>query len=255
MNVIVCYKIVPDEQDIVVKSDRTLSLDKAEWRIGQYDLPAVEAGMQIVEAQGGKVSALSVGSKQLENSKVKKNILSRGPEDLFIVVDEVLQNADTFQTAQALAAAVQKIGDYDLVLFGAGSSDIYAQQVGTQVGELLGLPNINAVSKIEVQDNKLIVERTLEDELEVLEVALPAVISVSSDINQPRVASMKEILAAGKKPVTQWTISDIGLTESKSATNIVSVLAPEEVERACEIVEGESEDAINAFFEALKKAL
>jgi electron transfer flavoprotein beta subunit len=191
----------------------------------------------------------------LENSKLKKAVLSRGPADLFLVVDEALQDADTFQTAQVLAAAARKIGSYDLILCGAGSSDMYTQQVGIQLGEILGLPCINAAGRIGISGGKATVERILEDGVEVLEITLPAVISVTSNINLPRIPTMKEILAAGKKTVTQWTVADIGLRDSKSATHILSTAAPDQLDRRCEIWEGEADDAIDAFFATLRKAM
>lgn len=255
MNVIACYKIVPEEQDIVVQADRNLSLARAEWKIGQYDQNAVEAGMQIVEAVGGKVSALSVGDKQLENSKLKKGILSRGPEDLYLVVDEHLENADAHLTAKVLEAAIQKIGDYDLILCGEGSGDLYSQQVGIQLGELLNVPTVNAVSKITSAGDKLIVERSLENEVEVLEVPLPAVISVTTDINQARIPSMKNILAAGKKPVTEWGLSDLGAEGITRPTEILSTLAPEQVDRKQIILEGDSEEVVQKLFENIHKEL
>ncbi len=254
MNVVACYKIVPDEQDIAVRPDRTLSLEKAEWKVGQYDLNAVEAGMRIIEGAGGKLSVLSAGSKQLENSKLKKAILSRGPEDLFLVADDALADADTYLTAQALFNAIKKLDSVDLVLCGEGSSDMYAQQVGVQLGELLDFATINAVSKITVEGDKLIVERTLENEVEVLEVSLPAVVSVTTDINVPRIASMKDILAAGKKPVTQWTLEDMGISDHKP-TEILSTLAPQQVERKQIIAEGDSEEVVTQFFDNLRKEM
>jgi electron transfer flavoprotein beta subunit len=255
VNVIACYKVVPDEQDIVIRPDRTLSFDKAEWKIGQYDLHAIETGIQIVEVASGKLSALSIGSRQLESTKLKKGILSRGPGDLFQVIDESLAVADSYHTASVLAAAVKKIGGIDLVLCGEGSSDLYAQQVGAQLGELLAMTTVNAVSKLTVEGDKLIAERTLEEEVEVVEISLPAVVSVTTDINLPRIPSMKEILAAGKKPVTQWSLADIGLEISTQSTEIISTLAPLQAERKQIILEGESEEIINKFFESLRKVL
>jgi electron transfer flavoprotein beta subunit len=255
MNVIACYKIVPEEQDIVVLPDRNLSFARAEWKIGQYDLNAVEAGLQLTETVGGKVSVLSVGDKQLENSKLKKGILSRGPEELFLVMDDRLENADAHLTAKALEAGIRKIGSFDLVLCGEGSSDLYSQQVGVQLGELLKIPTVNAVSKITPAGDKVIVERTLENEVEVLEVPLPAVISVTTDINLPRIPSMKNILAAGKKPVIQWSLADLGAEGITKPTESLSTLAPEQVDRKQMIFEGESEEVVQAFFENLRKEL
>src|SRR5271169_3951198 len=186
MNIVVCYKLAPDAEDIEVKSDGSISLEKAEWIIGEYDLRAVEAAVKLVETVGGKAMALSVGPHQLSNSKAKKDILSRGPDELYLVEDDVLEKADTNLTARVLAAAIQKIGSCDLVICGEGSSDMYFQQVGLQLGEMLGVPTINSVSKIEMADGKLMVERSLEDEVEVLDIPLPAALAVTTDINQPR---------------------------------------------------------------------
>jgi len=255
LNVIVCYKVVPEEQDISILPDRTLSLDKVEWKIGQYDLNAVEAGVQIVEKIGGKVSALSVGAKHLDNSKLIKDILSRGPQDLYLVVDNQLGEADTYQTAVSLAEAINKIGTFDLIICGEGSSDLYAQQVGPQLGELLGLPVVNAVSKIESDGNKVIVERTLESEIEVLEITLPAVLCVTTDINLPRIPTMKHILAASKKPVTKWTIAELGIEVGVKPTKIISTLAPQKAERQGIIIEGDSEEAVQKLFNYLCKEI
>lgn len=255
MNVLVCYKIVPEEQDIVVLQDRSLSFARAEWKIGQYDLNGIEAGMQIAEAAGGKISALSVGDKQLENSKLKKGVLSRGPEDLYLVIDPQLAQADTHLTAQTLAAAVRKIGGVDLIICGEGSSDLYAQQVGAQLGEILNLPAINGISKMIPEGDKIIAERTLEHEVEVLEIPLPAVVSVTTDINLPRIPSMKNILAAGKKPVTEWDLPTVGLPGITKGTEVISTLAPEQVDRKKIIVEGESEEVIQKLFEHIRKEL
>ena len=249
MKVIVCYKIVPEEQDIVVLKDRNLSFDRAEWKIGEFDLNAIEAGMQIAGAAGGNVTALSIGGKKLESSKLKKAVLSRGPQDLYLVIDEQIGEADSFLTALALKGAIDKMGSYDVVLCGEGSSDLYAKQVGSQLGQLLNVATINAVSKITPDGDQLIVERTLENEVEILEITLPAVISVTTDINEPRIPGMKEIMAAGKKPVTQWSIADIGLQKSAKSTEIISTLAPEQADRKQIILEGESEEVVEKLFE------
>lgn len=254
MNIIACYKLVPEEQDIVINSDRTLSWDKAEWKIGAYDLNGVEVGMQIVESVGGKVTVLSVGGKILENAKLKKAILSRGPEELVTVVDDSLKEIDAHNTAKLLAAAIKKIGAYDLVICGEGSSDLYAQQVGSQIGEILGVTTLNAISKITPQDGKIIVERTLEDEVEILEITLPAVLSVTSDINVPRIPTLKEILAAGKKPGNQWDLNELETT-IVNTVEYKSTLASEQTARKNIILEGASEENISKLYEYIQQEL
>ncbi len=254
MNILVCYKIVPDEQDIVVKPDQTLSFDRAELKIGQYDLNAVEAGVQLVEAAGGAVTALTVGGAEVDNSKMKKSILSRGPGSNLAVKDDSLAGADSATTAKALAAAVKKAGEWDLILCGEGSSDLYSQQVGVQLGELLGVPTLNGVSAITPGDGCVTVERTLEDEVETLEVRLPAVLSVTADINVTRVPSMKEILGAGKKPSTILGSGDVELPAGR-AVETTSLLAPAQAQRKCVLVEGDSDDKIAEFCRAIRTEL
>ncbi len=144
MKIITCFKLVPEEQDIVVTPEHTLSFDNAEAKISQFDLNAIEAAAQLAGDED-EIAALTVGGSLLQNSKVRKDVLSRGPNSLFMVQDAQLEHALPKETALALTAAVQKIG-FDLLLFGEGSGDLYAQQVGLLTGELLQLPVVNAVS-------------------------------------------------------------------------------------------------------------
>jgi electron transfer flavoprotein beta subunit len=256
MNIVTCFKLVPEEQDIVVNGDRTLNLEKANTKISLYDLNAVEAGTELASAiPGSKFDALSVGGKRLENSKARKDVLSRGPDALYAVIDPTLENALPHETAKALAAAVTKIGGYDLILCGEGSGDLYAQQVGLLLGSLLSVPVINEVSKLTAGEGTLMVERTLENEVEVLSVPLPAVICVTSDINTPRIPSMKTILAAGKKPVTCWSCADVGIIPGTAPVVVQSVLAPEQADRKKVILEGDSDSNVAAFVESLRKTL
>jgi len=260
MNVVVCCKLTPDPGDIEVRSDGTISLDRAEWSIGNFDLQAIEAGVRLAQAAAGKVTALSAGPRPIQNSKLKKDILSRGPDELVLVVDESLRMADTAMTARVLAQAVRKLGPVDLVLCGEGSADLYFQQVGLQLGEMLHLPTLNAVSKIElIQDagsspNTLRIERSLEDELEILEVPLPAVLSVTTDINQPRLPTMMEILKASKKTVTEWALSDLELDGSpQGQIEVLDVRAPVQVQRKKVMIPGTPEEAAQALVGYLNK--
>ncbi len=253
MNIVACFKFAPDSKDIEVKSDGSISLEKAEWIISEYDLQGVEAGVKLVETNSGKVTALSAGPSKISNSKLKKDILSRGPNELYLVVDDSLAANDTHTTAVVLAQAIRKLGAVDLVVCGEGSSDLYFQQVGLQVGELLGWPTINAVGKVESAGNKVIVERNLEDEVEVLEVPLPAVISVTTGINQPRLPTMREILKAGSKPVTEWKLADLALPQSKAGVDVVSIKAPRQVQRKKILIEAKPDEAVAALIGYLSK--
>jgi electron transfer flavoprotein beta subunit len=254
MKLIACYKLTPEDETIEVNDDRTLNFAGAEWKIGQYDLNAVEAGLELAAASGSELVALTVGGEIIENSKLKKSILSRGPSEMYGIKSEGLADADSYTVAKALKAGVEKIGDAGLVLCGEGSADMYAQEVGCILGSLLGWSTVNAVSKINAAGDTLIVERSLEGGVEVLEVPLPAVVSVTSDINLPRIPGMKDILSAGKKPSVVWGHEDVGVGID-CVTETVSVLAPERPGRMQIVVEGDSDENIDALYNFLRKAL
>lgn len=232
MNIVVCFKLTPDTEELECKPDGSVSFEKAEWHIGEYDLMALEVAVTLAEKTGGKVTALSAGSHQLLNPMVRKNILSRGPAELYLVLDKTIETADTNLTARILAAAIQKIGGYDLIICGEGSADLNFQQVGLQLGELLGIPTINAISNIDMAGDKLVAERSLEEEIEILHIPLPAALAVTSNIAQPRVPGLREILQAGRKKVVEWSAQDIGLSEElRTRVNIVKNASSQKIKK------------------------
>lgn len=247
MRIVACFKAAPDDTDIVVRSDRTLDLTRAKWKIGSYDLNAIEAARQLADCAGGEVIGLTLGGDEWANTKLRKDALSRGLDRLIVVAGG--DGADSLQTAQALADALGAIDGVDLVVLGAGSSDRYAQQVGNQLGALLDLPTLNAVNAIALSDTGVTVERSLESAEQVIQVTLPAVLSVTTGINLPRIAGMKDILAAGRKPVEEQQAQLTGASSQR-----VSVLAPEQVDRQHIVVEGDPSDVaakLAAFIKSL----
>lgn len=256
MKIITCYKCVPDEQDIAIdNADGALDISKANTKISQYDLNAIEAACQLKQQLGDTlVVAMSVGGKALNNAKGRKDVLSRGPDELVVVVDEQFEQALPQQTAAALSAAAQKSG-FDLIICGDGSSDLYAQQVSLLMGGTLNIPAINGVSKIlSLVGNVLNVERTLEDEIETLSIPLPAIVAVSTDINSPQIPSMKAILGAAKKAVQVWSPADIGFSEVE-ARSVQRVAAPKQRERQHIVIEGDGEEQVAAFADRLRKII
>ncbi|MEO3990942.1 putative electron transfer flavoprotein FixA [Pseudocitrobacter cyperus] len=256
MKLITCCKVVRDELDITTGPGRELITENAGLKISLYDLNALEAAVEIAQGHpDSQITVLSLGNKaMLENSKIRKDILSRGADALTVIADDGCDVLYPTESAALLANAAEKIG-FDLLICGEGSGDLYAQQTGMQIGERLNLPCINAVSKITVNGSSVIIERTLEDSVEELELSLPAVISVSSDINVPKLPSMKAILAANKKPVTQWGLSDVDGALAQTTAVRVSAQAPEQAERLGIIVEGDSDEAIATLAGYLRQAL
>ncbi|MBG2876022.1 putative electron transfer flavoprotein FixA [Proteus alimentorum] len=256
MNIITCYKSVPDEQDITVNSaDGSLDFSRANTKISQYDLNAIEVANQLrAQLDGIQITAMSVGGKALTNAKARKDVLSRGADDLVVVVDDQFEASLPYQTAVALAAAATKKG-YDLILCGDGSADLSSQQVSLLVGEILNIPAINGINKIvSLSNDSITVERELENEIETLTIPLPAVIAVSTDINTPQIPSMKAILGAAKKPVQQWSVADLGL-DAIAARSEQKVAAPKQKVRQRIIIEGDGDDQIAELAEHLRKIL
>ena len=252
MNIVAAFKVVPDDQDIQVASDGSLDYSKAKGIVSTYDLNAIEAAAQLAAAnEGSKVIAVTVGGVDIDDSKLKKNVLARGVDELYMTADDACAGLDAFAAAAALAELLSKVGPFDVVLCGDGSADNYAQQVDVQLAAKLGLPVVNAATKITVKGDALEVERMLEDVVEVVEVPLPAVVSVAPDIALPRIPGMKDILVAGKKPM------NVAGAEGSYANEIevVSCKAPEQADRKQVLLEAGADGAIEQFAAALKAAL
>lgn len=249
MKIVVAVKVVADDQDIFVAGDRTLDYSKAHQIISLYDKNAIEAAAQLAAANDGTVTVISAATTKATDAKLKKDILSRGVDELFMVTDDALETADSYATAQVLKSIIDdKCSDYDLIITGDGSADFYAGQVNVQLAAALGVPAINEVTSITAEGDKVVVERTLEEEVEEIEVPLPAVVAVSPAIGEPRIPGMREILAAGKKPST---VDELG-GGLDSKVEIEEIKAPEPAPRKQQIFE---EGDIDAFAAAVAEAL
>lgn len=222
MNIVVAMKQIPDLQQIRIR-DRKPVFDNVPFTFGNIDKNALEAAVQIKEAGEANVVALCVGSSDLEDTI--KEALAAGADEAKIVIHE--GDMESSASAQLIAAAVKKMDAPDLILFGEGSGDNYSSQVGSRVAQILGLPQVGYVSKIEIQDGSAIVTRSLEDSEEVLKVKLPAVISVTADLNRVRIPSVMQILKAGKKPKEVIVENELDIKAIGSMIETRSNLAPE----------------------------
>ncbi len=253
MKILVACKLVPEDQDIKILADGSLDTSKAAPKISPFDLNAIEAACEIKTLISDTyITAVTIGGKDLDNSKAKKDILSRGPDGLALVQNEAFENLLPEQTAKIMGDAVQNIG-FDLVICGDGSGDIYAQQTATRLGTKLGVSTLTGVSKILSADaDKIIVERSLSDDVEVLEIPLPAVIAVSGDINTPTIPGMKSILGAAKKPINN--IDGLSVSTEK-LVELVDIKAPKQKDRLNVIIEGDDEDKIAEFAAHIRKVI
>jgi len=255
MNVIVCLKQIPDLQQIRIK-DRKPITEGAPPIFGDMDKNALEEAVQIKEkVEGTKVTALALGGKKLKDGI--KEALAIGADEAVLLLDPVLAESDAGGKARALATAIEKIGEYDLILCGEGSTDNYSGQTGARLAEILDLPQITYVRKLEIDDGTIKATRNMEESFEIMETDLPALVTVANEINQPRLASLRDILKAGRKPVQEWTAADLELSEDKvgaeaSAIEEISNLAPEQ-DRKQEVFTGDLDEMVEALLNALTK--
>ena len=250
MNIVVSVKIVSDDQDIQTLPNGDLDFSKAHQAVSMYDLNAIEAARQLA-GETGSVVAITTGASTIDDSKVKKNILARGVNELYIAAGDAYADMDSHATAEVLSTLVEEIGAYDLIICGDGSADEFCQQVDIQLAAKLGIPVVNAAIQLTDKGASLEVERMLEDEIETVEVPLPAVVSVVPDIAIPCIPGMKDILSAGKKPM--HANSSIDAPKSSIQTNICRAL--KQADRKREIFDASEDGAIEKYVAALKSAL
>jgi electron transfer flavoprotein beta subunit len=249
-------KQVVDLQQIRIKRDtREPVLEGLPVLFGDMDKNALEEGVRIKEKLGAKVTVLSVGSAKLKETVLEA--LAMGADEARIVVDPECDGGDPAGSALTLAAAIKKIGAYDLILLGEGSADNYSGQVGSRLCEILNVPQITYVRELTVEGKTITATRDLESALEVVRATLPAVVSVTSEINKPRRAPLAQILRASRKPLDLWALKDLGISadEVGAATagiQIISNLAPEQ-ERKGVIFDGEVDEVVSRLVEALRK--
>jgi len=253
MNVIVCVKQIPDpalpgELDPstnTLKRDGKLILDES-------DSYGVEMALQLVTAAGGgEVSLVSMAPN--DETSGLRTALAMGAAKAVLVSDPSLAGADALTTAKVLAAASKKLGDVDLIIAGTESSDGYTGTVPEQIAEVLGLPSITFAKSIEITDGTLKVARQTEAGYDEVTCPLPAVVSVTAGVVEPRYPSFKGIMAAKSKPVDTVTAGDLGIESVSWAQQITSVEdAP--AREAGEVIEddGETFNKIVEFLDNLK---
>src|SRR6478609_10426121 len=227
MNVIVCVKQIPDPAQVgeLDPSDNTLKR-AGKLILDESDSYGVEMALQLVTAAGGgEVTLVSMAP----NGEVSglRTALAMGAAKAVLVSDPALAGSDALSTAKVLAKSVERVGDADLVLAATESSDGYTGTVPAQVAELLDWPAITFAKHVEIADGKVKVQRQTEAGYDVVEAPLPAVVSVTAGVVEPRYPSFKGIMAAKNKPVDQVSAHDLGLSDEAIAPNqtITSVAA------------------------------
>jgi len=247
--IIVCVKQVIDPEMpaslFKIDSDAKKVVDSPDVApiINGFDDNAVEAALQIKDEFGANVTILSLGSYFA--SDVMKKPLAMGSDQLILLQDDKFDNLDAYSTAFALSKGIQKIGGYDLILCGRQASDWDNAQVPQGIAEFLDISCVTTAQKIDVSDNSLVVSRVLNDGIEVVQADLPALISVSNELGEPRYPNLKGIMAAARKVPTIWTADDIGLQAGGLVPKVsVTDLSLPQKDEICEFIEGQDEPEI-----------
>ena len=241
MNMIVCVKQVLDPETpaaafkIDPEAKRAIPPKDKPMVISPFDANAVEAALRVRDAHGGKVTVISLGGESAR--EVLKHSMAMGADEGFLLTDPAFNDSDSYATAAAIAEAIKKIGEYDIVFCGRQEADWDAGQVGSGIAELLGIPSVTPIKNVTVDDGKAVAERVVADGYEVVEVSLPALFTVSNELGEPRYATLKGIMAAAKKQVTIWGSQDIGAPAARS--KMLKLFIPVH-EAKCEFIEGET---------------
>jgi electron transfer flavoprotein beta subunit len=203
-----------------------------------YDANALEAALRLKEQLGGKVTVVSLGGDSARDTL--KRAIAMGADAAVHVNDPTLNEADSATTARALAAAIKKLGHFDLVLSGRQASDTDGGQVHLGIATHLGLPAVSPIQKIDdASADSLTVERIVEDGYQRLRVRLPALLGVSSEMNEPRYPPLKGIMAAGRAQIPVWTAADLGLDGVAPRVNLRRLYV-ETREAKVELIEADS---------------
>ncbi len=247
MNIVVCIKWIVDPEIPPAKfkidpgAKKVIPPEGTPFKISPFDLQALEAALRLKEKHGATVTALTVGGAAA--AEAIRYAIAMGVDDGVVLSDTSFEGSDAFGTAHILAQATKKIGACDLILCGRQAADWDLGVVGSAIGRYLGLPVITLARKVEVSEGTLVVERMIPDGYEVVQTALPAVVTVSSELGQPRMRSGKGIvMAARKKPLT-WGAGDIGTDPSRvgaaaARSDLVALSLPVQKRRR-EMVSGE----------------
>lgn len=238
MKIIACIKQVPDSEAKVKAENGKVSWGDAPLVINPFDEYAVEGALQQKEAQGGTVTALCIG---LESAKeALKHALAMGADDAILISDPALENVDTQGAARVLAAAIQKIGGVDMVVFGRQTLDNGAGLTPAQTARVLGWPMLGLAGQIKVQDGSVSVDRVIEEGRQSVSAKLPAVLSVVQSIGEPRYPSFMGIRKASKATIPVWSLSDVGASAVDPVVKRTELMNPPVQETSIEIITGES---------------
>ena len=247
MNIAVLIKMVPDTESKLEVNDGTLIDQNFKYMVNPYDEFAVEQAVQFKEAEGGKVSLLSLFSEDSSIDTDLRKMLAIGADEIVVLRQEGYRGDKPLANAKVLSDAIKEL-DVDLVLCGIQGIDYYQAATGTMVAQMLGMPNISGVTSLEYNSGTLKAKRQIEGGLQTVETSTPAVITCQKDMTKVRFPALKDIMMSKRKPFENKSVDSI---DSNDALTSESSLPP--ARDGGEMIEGEdAEEKINKLIEKLK---
>lgn len=257
MNIIVCLKQVPGTTQVKIDPQtNTLVRQGIKSITNPFDTYALEAAIRLKEQYGGKVTAISMGPPQAD--EVLREAISIGADEAILLSDRAFAGADTLATSYTLARAISKIDKYDLVICGRQTIDGDTGQVGPELAEMLALPFVAYVSKIEeIAGGQMRVQRMIEEGYEVIEVLLPAVITVVKEINVPRLPSLRGLTRSKSTLIPTWGAKELDADQDRvglagSATRVIKIFFPQRANQA-EIFQGSPQSQVDSLITKLRE--
>jgi electron transfer flavoprotein beta subunit len=255
LTIVVCIKQVPETTEVEFDEDTgRLQREGIDSIVNPFDEYALEEGLRLKERFGGLVKVISMGPPQVESTL--REAIALGCDEAWLATDKVFAGADTWATSLTLSHCVKKLGAFDVIICGLKTTDGDTGQVSPELAENLGVPHVCYVNKIlEISEGRIKLTRMLDDGVETLEATLPIVISVSKDINQPRLATLRGRLSARKAEIKLLTSNDIDVEPTQlgldgSPTRVINIFSPTPLAEG-EMVQGTPEDLAQRIFEKL----
>ncbi len=262
MKIIVCVKPAPDPKkwDSIQLDPKTKALQRTGISsvLGPLDKRALEEGLRLREKYGGKVAVAAMAPPSARENLIEA--LAMGADEAYLLSDRTFAGSDTWSTSLVLAKGIKKIGNFDLIICGTWSLDGSTGHVGAQLAEFLGIWNVSQVTSVQdIANGRMRTRSQIERGYRVMETPVPALITVTHEINTPRFTSLFGVMEAESKPLQIWSAADIGIAPAEagfsgSPTQTGDVFMPPS-KRKAEMLKGEPEEVVKDLVHRIRQAI
>jgi electron transfer flavoprotein beta subunit len=251
MNIYVVMKRTFDTEEKLVIKNGAIEEEGAEFIINPYDEYAIEEAIQLKDKHGGEVTVITVGGEDAE--KELRTALAMGADKgVLVSIEDDLENGDEYTTARVLAQFFKE-NKFDMIMGGNVAIDGGSGQVGPRLAELLDIPYVTTITKIDINGESVTIERDVEGDKVIIETSLPVLVTAQQGLNEPRYPSLPGIMKAKKKPLEELELDDLDLEEEDvvAKTKVVDIYLPPKKE-AGRVLDGEMEDQVKELVNLLQ---